>query len=467
MTRRPSIRRRLAVIAGAATTFVAVAVGVLAWLALNQTLIQQVDRELQTMTRGPLPQLTAEAAASIPTTPLDADKDVRVQIRFSDGASVTAPRFTVFPWSAADTAVATGVQDQANYTVDSDQGLFRVITFRGNQGQTIQVARSLEGTDATLQRFGLFIAALIVGAVSIAAVAGQLVARAGLRPVDELTTAATRIAETRDLSQPIQVRGQDEIAQLGQAFNHMLSRLDVTQRQQRELIEDAAHELRTPMASLRTNVELLIHAGDRLGQSDRTALLADLDKQSIELADLVANLVNLARSNAVDEPAVATELTELAAAASDLARAHYPRSLFSLHAPEAVTITARPGALQRALVNLLDNAAKFGPPEQEIEIHIREATTGVAPHAEVSVHDRSPTIPADHRDRIFQRFYRMDSSRSMPGSGLGLAIVQQTAALHGGAVTVVPRPGGGNIFRLLLPMTPTPLTPGVDSDLFW
>jgi two-component system sensor histidine kinase MprB len=455
MTRRPSIRRRLAVIAGAATTFVAVAVGVLAWLALSQTLIGQVDRELQAIARGPLPRLTAEAASSIPTTPLDADTDMRVQIRFPDGAGVAVPPYTTaLPWSAADTAVAAGTRDQARYTLDTDQGRYRVLTFRGDQGQAIQVARSLEGTDATLQRFGLLIATLIVGAASIAAVAGQLVARAGLRPVHELTTAATRIAETRDLSKPIQIRGHDEIAQLGQAFNHMLSRLDVAQHQQRELIEDAAHELRTPMASLRTNVELLIHAGDRLGQTDRTALLTDLDKQSIELADLVANLVNLARSNTVDEPAAAVELTELATEATDLARAHYPRSTFSLQAADAVTVTARPGALQRALVNLLDNAAKFGPLGQEVELHIRTTIVGAAPYAEISVHDRGPTIPADHRDRVFQRFYRLDDSRSMPGSGLGLAIVQQTAALHGGAVTVAPRPGGGNIFRLLLPHGP-------------
>ncbi|GAA4736411.1 HAMP domain-containing sensor histidine kinase [Phytohabitans rumicis] len=455
MIRRPSIRRRLAVIAGAAVTVVAVAVGVLAWLALSQTLIGQADRELRAMTLGLPPRLTAEAAAAIPTTPLDADQDVRLQIRFSDGASVSAPRDAIaLPWTAADAAVAVGMQGRAHYTVDTGHGRFRVFTVRGHQGETIQLARSLEGTDATLRRFGLLIAALIVGAASIAAVAGRLVARAGLRPVEELTTVAMRIAETRDLSQPIQVHGHDEIAQLGTAFNNMLSRLDVAQRQQRELIEDAAHELRTPMASLRTNVELLIHAGDRLGQSDRTALLTDLDKQSIELADLVASLVNLARSNAVDELAVATELTELAAEASDLARAHYPRPTFSLHAPDAVTITARPAALQRALVNLLDNAAKFGPPEQEIEIYIRKATAGTAQYAEVSVHDRGPTIPGDHRDRIFQRFYRMDTSRSMPGSGLGLAIVQQTAALHGGAVTVAPRSGGGNIFCLVLPMRP-------------
>jgi two-component system sensor histidine kinase MprB len=452
MTRRPSIRRRLAVIAGAATTAVAVAVGVLAWLALSQTLIRQVDRELQAMTRGPLPLLSPEAAAAIPTTPLDADTGLRMQIRFPGGAGVSLPgHTTALPWSTADAAVATGARDRARYTVDTDQGDFRVLTFRGDRGQAVQVARSLEGTDATLRRFGLLVAVLIAGAASIAAVAGRLVARAGLRPVDELTTAATRIAETRDLSKPIQIRGHDEIAQLGQAFNHMLSRLDVAQHQQRELIEDAAHELRTPMASLRTNVELLIHAGDRLGQTDRTALLTDLDKQSIELADLVANLVNLARSNTVDEPAAAVELTELATEATDLARAHYPHATFSLHAPEAVTITARPGALQRALVNLLDNAAKFGPTGQEIEVHIRETSAGATPYAEISVHDRSPTIPAHHRDRVFQRFYRLDDSRSMPGSGLGLAIVQQTAALHGGTASVTPRPGGGNTFRLLLP----------------
>ncbi|ASW54194.1 HAMP domain-containing sensor histidine kinase [Plantactinospora sp. KBS50] len=452
MTRHPSIRRRLTLIAAAAVTVVAVLVGLLAWFALDQTLIRQVDRELRGMSHGPLPNLTAGDAATIPPTPLDADQDVRLQLRFPDGASVAVPAGTEpLPWSAADQAVATGARSSASYSIRTDGGHYRILTVRGNRGQTIQLARSLAGTDATLQRFGAVTAALTLGAAGVAAFAGRVVAGTGLRPVRRFTAAASRVAETRDLSSPIPVDGHDEVAQLGQAFNHMLDRLGDAQRQQRELIEDAAHELRTPMSSLRTNVELLIRAGDRLGDADRTALLSDLDRQSVELAQLVGSLVDLARSKIVDEPATPVELTDLAAEAVDLARAHFPHATYVLHAPRPVTVVARAGAIQRAVVNLLDNAAKFSPAGQAIEVRIAGHTGDGDRYAEISVADRGPTIPADQRKRIFHRFYRLDASRSVPGSGLGLAIVQQTAAAHGGTVTVAARPGGGNLFSLAIP----------------
>jgi len=445
---RPSIRRRLTVIASVAVTLVAVAVGVLAWLALRQTLTQQADRELQAMAHGPISGLTADAAAHVPSTPLDAQQDMRTQIRFPDGTTVTMPRNTAaLPRTAADQAVADHTRDRAAYTLSTDSGRYRILTYRGDRGQTVQLARSLAGTDSTLRSFGALIVAMIAGATTVAALAGRLVARAGLRPVEQLTSAATRIADTRDLSEPIPVSGHDEIAQLGQAFNHMLTRIGAAQAQQRELIEDAAHELRTPMSSMRTNVELLIHAGSRLGDADRTALLSDLDRQSVELADLVANLVDLARAKIVDEPRALVDLAELAAEATGLAEAHFPLTSFVLTAEQPLTAYGRPQALLRALVNLLDNAAKFGPANHTVELHL---TRGPG-YAQIEIRDRCLTIPADHRERIFQRFARLDDARAVPGSGLGLAIVHQTVSDHQGSIAVSPRPGGGNNFRLRIP----------------
>ncbi|MEU7825502.1 HAMP domain-containing sensor histidine kinase [Catellatospora sp. NPDC049133] len=448
MTGRPSLTNRLTVIAAAAVTVVAVAVGILALLALHETLISQADRELRGIASGPLSDLTPATAANIPPNPLDAQQDLRLQIRFPTG-TITVPRdSTPLPWTADDEAVATGARPRSTYTADTDQGRFRVLTFVGPHGQTIQVARSLAGADATVQRFGTLIAVLIIAAAATAALAGRFVARAGLRPVGQLTAAATRVAETRDLSSPIPASGHDEIAQLGQAFNHMLARLGDAQQQQRDLIEDAAHELRTPMASMRTNVEVLIRAGDRLDDTDRAALLTDLDLQSVELADLVANLVDLARSRTADEPMTQVDLTELAGSAISLAEAHFPQTHFRLHAPATVVARARPATLQRALVNLLDNAAKFGPVDQTVELRL---SAGPARTAQLSVLDRNPVVPADQRERIFQRFHRLDTSRAVPGSGLGLAIVQQAVTAHDGTVTVSPRPGGGNRFQISIP----------------
>ncbi|GIH06154.1 two-component sensor histidine kinase [Rhizocola hellebori] len=452
MRLRPSIGNRLTVIAAAAVTVIAVGVGVVAWFALRETLIQQADRELRAMSHGPIENITPEGAYRVPSTPFDTPNRVRIQVRNDIGTPPPPVGVEALPWSATDQKVADGTLKSASYTTEAGDERFRVLTVKGRQGQTIQLARSLAGADATLQSFGLLMALLVVAAASLAAFAGRLVARAGLRPVSRLTAAATRIAETRDLSQHIAVAGHDEVAQLGQAFNHMLIRLDTARQQQRELIEDAAHELRTPMASLRTNVELLIHAGGLLGDDDRTALLADLERQSSELSELVTSLVALARSRNTDEPSSQIELSELAAEAIGLAQTHFPQATFTLHAPEPVTIAGQPSALLRALVNLLDNAAKFGSAGQTVEVQLA-VEDGLA---KLSVADRCPTIPADEREKIFHRFHRTETARAVPGSGLGLAIVHQTVTAHGGRANALARPGGGNVFQLSLPLILTP-----------
>jgi len=329
---------------------------------------------------------------------------------------------------------------------------------RGKQGETIQLARSLSDTDATLRRVGILMIALVLGAAAVAALAGRLVANAGLRPVNRLTRAAIQIAGTQDLRHPIPADGHDEVAQLGRAFNSMLTALGSSRQAQQELIEDAAHELRTPMSSMRTNIELLVHAGERLDPADRDALLADLDRQSTELSDLVADLVGLARSAGSGEPAVPIDLTEVVANAIRRATARTPHARFRLHSAAFLgqpgTVVAQAAAVERAVVNLLDNAVKFGPDGQVVVVRLAPAGEAGASHAEISVADRGPGIPVAERERVFHRFHRLDDARAVPGSGLGLAIVHQTAAAHGGNVTVEPRQGGGSIFRLRLPVIP-------------
>jgi two-component system sensor histidine kinase MprB len=236
----------------------------------------------------------------------------------------------------------------------------------------------------------------------------------------------------------------------------MLAALDHAQQAQRELIEDAAHELRTPMSSLRTNVELLVHAGGRLSDADRQALLSDLHKQGVELSNLVTDVVDLARSKAVDKPAEPVDLASIAADAIDRARTRSPHARLVLHSEPTVTVNAQPAAIERAVVNLIDNAVKFGPADQTIDIRISTVGAGLTRTAEISVADRAPAIPETERERIFHRFHRLEAARGVPGSGLGLAIVHQTATAHGGTVIVEPRPDGGNIFRLGIPAPQTP-----------
>ena len=298
----------------------------------------------------------------------------------------------------------------------------------------------------------LTVAVVNVNPAGIASVTTTELANAGLRPVNRLTRAATHIARTQDLQQPIPIDGHDEIAQVSAAFNTMIAALDESRKEQQELIEDAAHELRTPMSSLRTNIDLLVHAGARLPAGDRQALIDDLHRQAAELSDLVADLVNLARFAAADEPSVPVDLAEVVTDAVERARARNPKASFDVDLPaEPLVVSGQPAALERAVVNLLDNAVKFGPPDQVVLVRVDGVFERMRTYAEVAVGDRAPVIPAEARERIFHRFHRLESARAVPGSGLGLAIVYQTAAAHHGTVAVEPRHGGGNLFQLRLP----------------
>jgi two-component system sensor histidine kinase MprB len=314
-------------------------------------------------------------------------------------------------------------------TMAAVQNGYRVLTSHGIHGQTIQLARSLADVDATLRTARNLMIVLIAGAAVAAGAAGRLVAVAGLRPIQRITLAATQIATTRELVRPIPADGTDEVAELGQAFNQMIIALDHAQQAQRELIEDAAHELRTPMSSLRTNLELLIHAGARLSVADRQALLSDLHKQSIELSNLVTDVVDLARSKTADKPAEPVDLVSLAADAIDRARIRSPHARLALHCPPSAIVGVQPTVIERALVNLLDNAVKFGPPDQTIDVHIATVGAGRARFTEISVADRATTIsrgpaatrlpavpPARRRTRRTR--VRARSGNSPPGGDL-------------------------------------------------
>jgi two-component system, OmpR family, sensor histidine kinase MprB len=453
MTRRLSIRTRLTVIASVAVTVTALLVCTLAWLAVRHALVQQIDQQLRSLAIGPVRQLDPGTIAAIPSTPLTVPGGtIRVQVRFANGTVVGAPPNTeALPFSARDMAVVAGTSSAANYTTRTDRSTYRVFTVRGPGGETIQLSQSLSDVDATLRGVELLMVALVVGAALLAAIAGRLVAGTALHPVNRLTRTATEIARTQDLQHPIVIEGRDELAQLGQAFNQMLTALGQSRQAQQELIEDAAHELRTPMSSMRTNIELLVYAAGRLTPDDLKDLLNDLDRQSTELSDLVTDLVVLARSAGLDEPVIRTDLRDIALGALDRARARNPKARFVQQTRSAI-VSIQPAAIERCIVNLLDNAAKFGPVEQTIELRMSLTGDLHAQFAEVSIADRAPVIPESQRARIFERFHRLDNARSVPGSGLGLAIVHQTIAAHGGSIVAEPRTdSSGNIFRLSLP----------------
>jgi two-component system sensor histidine kinase MprB len=249
------------------------------------------------------------------------------------------------------------------------------------------------------------------------------------------------VARTRDLSRRIRTDGTDELSRLGASFNTMLEALANAERSQRQLVADASHELRTPLTSLRTNIEVM--SSDMLAPDDKERLLRDLIAQLDELTVLVADLVDLARDDEPDAAAEDVRLDTLVSDAVERARRHAADKVFftDLH---PCLVEGVPGRLDRAVTNLLDNAAKWSPPGGQIEVTVSDG--------EVRVRDHGPGIADSDLPYVFDRFYRAPAARGLPGSGLGLAIVRQVAEAHGGTVMAERANGGGASMRLKLPV---------------
>jgi two-component system sensor histidine kinase MprB len=316
----------------------------------------------------------------------------------------------------------------------------RIYTMQYGPRYAVQVATSIDAADRALSKIRLWLLIVALGGVAIASVAGFLVARAALRPVRRLSATAEEVRTTRDLTKRIDVEGNDEVSQLAMTFNAMLASLDEAAQRQRQLVQDASHELRTPLTSLRTNIEVLACEPD-LPPDDRTQLLSDVVAQLAEMTALVAELTELARG-AEQQPApeeIRLDLVTEEAIRRTLR--NHPDVPIEADLSET-TMVGVPATLERAIANLLDNAAKWSPAGAAVEVRLRGG--------ELTVRDRGPGIAEADLPHVFERFYRATGARSMPGSGLGLAIVKQVAEAHGGTVTAERGVDGGTIMRFVV-----------------
>ena len=351
---------------------------------------------------------------------------------------------TVQP-GAAEFAVARGASKFSCRTITATDGVdYRVATVPTDEdGIAFIVAQSMQANEVALDKLGLVMILFGAAGVIAAALAGWGVARNGLRPVRRLTDKAEEIARTEKLD-PIEVEGNDEIARLALAFNAMLTALSASRDRQRQLVADAGHELRTPLTSLRTNLELLTQA-DRQGglsEASRAELLDDVRFQIEELTTLIGDLTELARE---EPPQLALEEVDLADV-TERAVERVRRRASSLHFDTHVepwTVTGEPAALERAVTNLLDNAAKWSPPLGVVTVRLVDGT--------LMVSDQGAGIAEADLPHVFDRFYRSPESRTMPGSGLGLSIVRQVAERHGGSVRVGVAESGGAAFWMTIP----------------
>jgi two-component system sensor histidine kinase MprB len=322
---------------------------------------------------------------------------------------------------------------------------FRVLTFHhdipGTEGVAVQVALPLTAVESQLHKLRLAFLLLALLGLGTVIAGSWLVVRRMMRPVASLTEAAEQIAVTRDLATRIDDYGDDELGRLAVSFNTMLDALERSLGSQRQLILDASHELRTPLASLRTNVEVL-HEIDRLTPDQRRDLLEGIVTQLEELTGLVADVVELARGDAPESAHSDVEVDELVTHAVERARRYWPNVVYMLSS-EPLVVRGVAARLDRAVINLLDNAGKFSSPGSVVDVAVTSAGT-------IRVSDRGPGVPEDALPFVFDRFYRSDEARAMPGSGLGLAIVKQVVDGHGGTVTMANRLHGGAVVTVTL-----------------
>jgi two-component system, OmpR family, sensor histidine kinase MprB len=446
-----SFRVRLTLLCVLAVAVTVVLAAVISYFAVSNRLHDQVDDAVRADATRLAKIRTPEIALPYFDLPTPNRRDY-IRVTFADGRSQVPQNVaTAIPASPVDVAIARGDRRFDLRDANVSGRHLRIASAAGQDGRSVQFAQDVGDVDDTIA--DLRTTLLVVGGLSIvvAALLALVVARASLRPVTRLTRAAERVATTQDLAASIDVRRRDELGRLASSLNAMLAALDLSREQQRELIRDASHELQTPLTSLRTNVEVL--AGrPHMPEPERRRLLADVSQQVAELTVLMDNLVELARDTRTPtEETIEIDLDRLVTEAVDRARLRAPGITIELDL-EPTRIEGRRRQLERAIVNVLDNACKWSPPGERVDVRLRNGT--------ITVRDHGPGIDPEDLPRVFDRFYRAPAARSMPGSGLGLAIVRRVIDDHGGSVTVERAPDGGTIARLHLPMA------GVDDSLF-
>jgi signal transduction histidine kinase len=316
-------------------------------------------------------------------------------------------------------------------------------------GDTLVLFRSIEPAMRALARLDRVLAALVLaGFLGTAAILAFVLDRA-LRPVEEVTSLA-RSVQASDLSRRVRVSGGEEFHELTGVINSLLERLERAFAAQRRLVADAAHELKTPIAVLLGEAQDALRSESR--PDERRRSLETIESTARGLAREVEKLLSLARADASRRPA--SELVDLAAIAAESVEAARSVALargveLELFHDGGACVRGDRSSLFHLASNLVANAAVYTEPGTSVEVvagtQDREAF--------LEVRDRGPGVPLEERQRIFDRFVRLEEGRLRhpEGSGLGLAIVDQVARTHGGRVEVDERPGGGAIFRAIMP----------------
>lgn len=437
-----SLRVRIAL---ATTLAVAVALGLggaVVYEAAERSLYRQVDDSLREAALREAPRLLRQpgngrdrigigrgGGLGFAFTILDADGNV---LRSGPGDAIVPP---------LDDADDVAERGGTRFIDGRYEGTpIRAIVVGLQPGFAVQVARSVEEVDESLERLrGILLVVGLLGVV-LAGALGVLVASRGLVPLRRLAGEVEDAARIRDLSRRVPEQGGAESVALASAVNALLSGLEEARAAQDQLVADAAHELRTPLTALRADVESLADPDNPLSEEERRQLAAALDREIAEIALMITGIVDLARGARPVDQREPVRLDDVAADVVARERARHPDATIDLDV-EAAELEGDPMRLERMLANLVANALVHGAPP--VRVRVRPGL--------IEVDDAGPGIPAAERGAVFERFRRGSDAQNRPGSGLGLAIVLQDVRAHGGTVEIDDAPGGGCRVTVRLP----------------
>jgi two-component system, OmpR family, sensor histidine kinase MprB len=358
------------------------------------------------------------------------------------GGNTYSPRSQEYSIPVTPQARVVADTGQGQYFTDMtvDKHRIRVmVTGIGWRG-ALMVAVPLDFVDSQLRR--QLVLLLVIGGAGIllAALLGFLVARTALAPIGRFTRQTEKIAANpeRIEHERLDVIGSDELARLARTFNRTLDALERSVDAQRNLVADASHELRTPIATIRANLQLMRDEA-LLTPADRAALRADVIEELDELTALVGDVVELARGSKPSGEHGDVRLDEVVRDAIERARRRAPGLTFQ-QVIEPTLVRGEADRISRAVTNLLDNASKWSREGGVVEVTLHGGT--------LTVRDHGPGFNPDDLPFVFDRFHRAKEARSKPGSGLGLAIVRQAAEAHNGFAEAGNAPDGGAILRV-------------------
>ena len=384
----------------------------------------------------------------------------RIHIRSDDGQTLLPVGASFKAKSVVAWQEPSG-DGKAFSTLETAAGAFRVLNSPAllvGRSYRIQVASSLEAVTATRERLLWWLLWAVPAGVLVSFTGGYLISRAAMRPVERVVDVASKMDVGR-LSERIDVPpSRDVVERLAETFNDMLARLEGSVNRLEEFTADASHELRGPVAVIRTTAELAL----RHARSDEELRedMQEIHDEAARLTDLIEDLLALARadSGADSEPMTDVDLGALARDAHEKYRRMAGSRKLGIDVGEgSAVVRGHSASLRRLLVILLDNAVRHTAEDASVSVSVRTDSDQVT----LTVSDTGQGIPSDKLSRVFDRFYRVDSSRnrSKGGFGLGLSIAKWIAESHRGGVTAESEVGRGSSFAVLLPRGDGPRRP--------